>query len=177
MNLLSLMDLHPDIFEDIEIPDMIDKDTMLNTIIVECATFDVMWHDYPLCKSVITNFFKMKYDQYDRMAAALAEKYDLIQNYDRTREYSRIVGRQNDGTDTNRVSAFDQSGFSDNDQTTSQGSSSEDETITEHEYGDLSSSTNTSKLKDELNLRRDPRYNLYVFIAQDFFDFFCLRTA
>ena len=93
MYLLSLMDLHPDIFDDITVTPLLDKQTMIDTIVLKAATYDVLHHSFPLAKSMNTIWFKAHYEQFDRLAKAAATEYDLIQNYDRTREYSRKVKR------------------------------------------------------------------------------------
>ena len=184
MYLLSLMDLHPDIFDDITVTPLLDKQTVIDTIVLKAATYDVLHHSFPLAKSMNTIWFKSHYEQFDRLAKAVATEYDLIQNYDRTREYSRKVKRDekqtDNSTDTNSVSAFNQTGYSPESQTTGEGNSdrtgNEDETIMEHEYGDLSVSTSSSKVKEEMDLRADPRYNVYETIAELWMRDFTLRT-
>ena len=184
MYLLSLMDLHPDLFDDITVTPLLEKQTVIDTIVFKAATYDVLHHSFPLAKTMNSIWFKSHYDQFDRLAKAFATEYDLIQNYDRTREYSRKVQRdeqQKDSTtDTNSVSAFNQSGYSPERQTVGEGNSdrsgNEDETIMEHEYGDLSVSTSSSKVKEEMDLRADPRYNVYEIIAELWMCDFSLRN-
>lgn len=183
MYLISLMDLHPDIFDEIRVTSELDRDTIVNTIIRKAATYDMLHHAYPLVKHIINIWFDSHFSQFDRLAKAADTEYDLIQNYDRTREYSRKVARdetQTDSTtDTNTVSAYNQSGYSPESQTTGEGESgrqgNEDETILEREYGDLSVATASSKIKEEMDLRSNPRYNVYEVIAEMWISDMCLR--
>lgn len=179
------MDLHNDIFDDITLPDGIDKEICIDTIIARNCTYDIMDHDYPLCKSMITLFFKNHYYQFDRFKKALDTEYDLIQNYDRTREYKRNVDKNehttDSGSDINSVSAYNQIALAENTRVDSdaQGTrdNTENEDIYEHEYGDLSVMSTTEKVKQELELRMKQKYNIYIFIADLFFTELCLRNA
>lgn len=191
MNLISLWNLHNDIFDDIKLPPEIDKDIAVNYIFQYCGTYGVLDHDYPLCRSMITLFFARHYDQYKRLIENINLEYILTQNYDRNREYTRINAENRTGNekrtganvDTNKVSAYNSTTYADDSQTSQSidenteniNATDTNETIREHEYGDLSVQNMSGKVKEEIELRKNPQYNIYQIIASDFFDEMMLR--
>lgn len=187
MNLYSLLDLHPDIFDDVKLPDGIDYETAINSILDSCGIYHFRNHDYPFCKALITSWFKRWYNAFDRINKATTIEYDLIQNYDRTQEYTRTVKRsdttneQMNGTDTGRVSAFNESAFQDDNQTESTGTTDttrngdETETINNREYGDIGVDTTAQKIIAEINFRSKKECNIYYVISELFFSEFMLR--
>ena len=100
-------------------------------------------------------------------------EYGLLENYDRTREYTRKVKRQTDGTDTNKVSAFNSDDFTNDSQNVNSATGNDDEEIREREYGDLSVMSTTKRVEEEIALRK--KANIYDIIADDFYDTFVLR--
>ena len=42
-----------DLFEDMILPDHLDKEVVLNSILIECGELPVMWADYPFLKNQI----------------------------------------------------------------------------------------------------------------------------
>lgn len=187
MNLYSLFSLHPDIFDDIRLPESLDKTEVINTILDDNGIFPFRNHDYPFCKNQINSFFNRWYDTFDRLGAALSMEYDIIQNYDRNQEYTRTVKRNGTnsetttGKDTNTVSAFNESALQPDSETNSSGningssSDEETETIKNREYGDIGVDTTTRKIMAELELRNNKQNNIYYIISNHFFSEFMLR--
>lgn len=187
MNLYSLFSLHDDIFDCIRLPEGIDKTEVVNTILDENGIFPFRNHEYPFCKKQITSFFNRWYDNFKRINDVLSLEYDVIQNYDRNQEYTRTVTRNgNDsetssGTDTNTVSAFNETALQPDSATNSNGntvrarSDSETEVINNREYGDIGVDTTTRKLLAELDLRNSKKNNIYYIISNNFFSEFMLR--
>lgn len=187
MNLYSLFSLHDDIFDEIRLPEGIDKTEVINTILDNNGIFPFRNHDYPFCKKQINSFFNRWYDNFKRLNDVLTLEYDVIQNYDRTQEYTRTVTRDGtesettSGTDTNTVSAYNESSLQPDSATNSNGktdsthSNSETETIKNREYGDIGVDTTTRKLLAELDLRNKKENNIYNIISNHFFSEFMLR--
>lgn len=173
MTLANLLTLWNDLFEDIVLPEQIDKDTCINAIIDKCENHVMLYIDYPFVKNKITRFFQKNYQQYQRLAEVIMLEYGILENYDRTREYTRKVKRQSDGTDTNKVSAFNSNDFTNDSQNINSATGNDDEEIKEHEYGDLSVMSTTKRVEEEIALRK--KANIYEIIADDFYDSFVLR--
>ena len=199
MNLYSLLELHPDIFDDVKIADGIDYVTAINSILDSCGIYHFRNHEYPFCKKLITSWFKRWYNAFERINNALSLEYDLVQNYDRNQSYSRTVQRDNnydnnlvntnntDSETTGKVSAFNESTFQNstqdttkdvvsvNENTTHNETGNEIEIINNHEYGDIGVDTTANKIIAELNFRRDKSYNIYYIISNLFFEEFMIR--
>lgn len=187
MNLYSLFSLHNDIFDDIKLPESVDKTTCINTILDENGIFPFRNHEYPFCKKQIESFFNRWFEQFDRIAKANDLEYDLIQNYDRNQEYTRTVSRSGNnsentnGTDTTKVSAYNETAYQPDSETSSNGSTNgshsedETETIRNREYGDIGVDTTAQKIKAEIEMRKNENNNIYYIISNHFFSEFMLR--
>lgn len=173
MTLANLLTLWNDLFEDVVLPEQIDKDTCINAIIDKCENHIMLYIDYPFVKNKITRFFQKNYQQYQRIVEVIMLEYGLLENYDRTREYTRKVKRQSNGTDTNKVSAFNSDDFTNDSQNINSAMGNDDEEIKEREYGDLSVISTTKRVEEEIALRKHA--NIYEIIAGDFYDNFMVR--
>ena len=72
MNLNNLMKLYDnDLFDDILLPEGIDHDTVVNTILMESALNTPMYPEHDLFKMMIQNFFHKYYNNFDRYNRAM----------------------------------------------------------------------------------------------------------
>lgn len=82
MNLINLMKLYRnDLFEDIRLPEDIDHDTCVNTILQTCALNEPIYPEHELFKMMISNFFNRYYDNFDKYNKALKTEYTPDENY------------------------------------------------------------------------------------------------
>ena len=89
MTLANLLSLWPDIFDNINLPTNIDKETCVYAIVDKCENHVMIYIDYPYVKHKIERWFRVHYEQFYRLAYTIEQEYDLLDNYERTREYSR----------------------------------------------------------------------------------------
>lgn len=91
------------LFENIKLPvsDLLEKETLVNTIILECGEFETLYADAEFMKFATENFFSKHYRTFEKWVEALAIKYAPLENYDRIEEevnsaatdtYSRVEG-------------------------------------------------------------------------------------
>ena len=71
------------LFDDIRLPDGIDKEILINTIFDECAEFEPLTIDVDLMKAKINNFFARNYDNFNRLYQYTQIEYNPIENYSR----------------------------------------------------------------------------------------------
>ena len=74
------------LFKDIVLPvsDLLDKDTMVDNILLECGEFEVLYADPNFQKFATENFFKVHYRTIKKWVDALAIEYEPLENYNRT---------------------------------------------------------------------------------------------
>lgn len=79
--------LNGDMFDGVTFPDNIDRETVINNILLESMPFEVYYTDPNFLHDAITMWGKKYEWTFDRWAKALALKYDPISNYDRHEEW------------------------------------------------------------------------------------------
>lgn len=152
------------LFENIELPAGINKEDLVDLIMIECGDLFPYYQQPHYLKMQIENFFRRKYDGFSKMAAALATEYNPLENYDRQEDWTdkgkenasgsmseNVKGEAHDQTsDTNHgrsvgeVSAMDSNAFVNDSQTTSDSNGSSSATTT----NESSRGTSSTDAKD-----------------------------
>lgn len=202
MNLNNLMKLYDnDLFNDIILPEGIDHDTVVNTILSESALNTPMYPEHDLLKMMINNFFRKYYNNFDRYNKALQEEYTPNENYHKTDE-KRINDNLNkvqnlDGKQVNTLNenannenfkmAFDANDYKRTDRSTSNTSNNDtykqnDKTTTDsnrngtiitNSHGLTGVYSNQRLVEDEVKLRS--KYNVYNYISDLFYEEFMIK--
>ena len=120
---LSIMGLYNDdssIFDLMAFPEgftALQKETVRDNILIECAELEVLYSNPEVMKNVIALWSRKELPYWDRVYKASLLKYDPIENYHRTETEDISDGRteKHSGTDTNTVIGTDinQAGGSD----------------------------------------------------------------
>lgn len=126
-----------DLFGDINLNEAIDKDTLINEILMESGEFGVIYQDGYFLKNAITLFFDVHKRTFDKWVEAVNLEYNPLDNYDRLEEWSDNTSHSGEGThndsssqsssnesrsssngsDLHNVSAFDSNSYSPESQT------------------------------------------------------------
>lgn len=189
------------LFEELTLPDGIDKQTIIDDILVKGADFEVIYSDYDFTKEMIGLISRKWRRTFQKWYDALQLEYNPIYNYDRFEEWTdkgTDTGTiDNDGTaktttqaeaqtDT-YVTTYDsdslhQDGRShDNENGSSNGETNNTETRDlatsgEHEghlYGNIGVTTSQQMLESELELAE---WNLYEHITDIFIKELCIMV-
>ena len=82
--------LNPDrsVFEQLEIPAGINKDTLIDTILLRCQEFELLYSDPEFLIKAVNVWCRKNYRIFDKWVKALNIEYDPLYNYDRTEEYT-----------------------------------------------------------------------------------------
>lgn len=202
MNLINVIEFYEsqnlDIFDGIILPDGLDKDIVVNTILDISATYIPLYTDYNLFNMKNKVFFQRNLNNFTLMYQALKEEYNPIHNYDRyeDRDEERNINEENgrniDDTVTrdlfteNQVSAFDTNEYQKQSRILDQGnettktsdnynSNSNDMYRTRnHLYGNIGVTTSQQMLESEIDLRK--KYNIYEIIARMWYNEFMIRV-
>lgn len=183
LNVLQFGDaIGEDLFSDIVIPNGLDKQTLVDTIVYDNWEFDVEIADFYLFKKMVTNFFKKKNDSYNRLYNALLEKYNPLHNYDRYEDRKEKTQRNKQDknvletktTEEDTVSADNSNTYQPRNKTvgdlkendTRNVEDLEDYTTENHLYGNIGVTTSQQMLESEIKLRMEN--NMYSLISLDF---------
>ena len=125
ITLLGFYDWDSTLFDDIELTPLINKETLINNILLECGEFEVLYGDPTFYKNAVNHFFKLNYDLFNRWATDLQREYNPLENYDRIESWtdssenlssesettsSSMLNSEtsnNNSTSTNEKSAYD----------------------------------------------------------------------
>ena len=89
-----------DLFELLELPENIDKETVVNNILLESMPFEVYYTDPDFLHDAIGMFSNKYAWTFDKWSKALELEYDPISNYDRHEEWNDSGTRDNTKKDT-----------------------------------------------------------------------------
>lgn len=202
MNLINVIEFYEsqnlDIFDGIILPNGLDKDIVVNTILDLSATYIPLYTDYNLFNMKNKVFFQRNLNNFTLMYQALKEEYNPIHNYDRyedrneERNINEENGRNIDDTVTrdlfteNQVSAFDTNEYQKQSRILDQGNettktsdnynsnSNDMYTTKNHLYGNIGVTTSQQMLESEIDLRK--KYNIYEIIARMWYNEFMIRV-
>lgn len=171
MNFINIIDLYGyGIFDEIVLPDGIDHDLLINSIIDKCGLSTPLYTDEILLTQKINIFFLKNAHTFERLYNAYMAEYNPIHNYDR---YESITNKnQRSGNDVVKVSPYDTDNFI-NDSSTDRAESIDNE-HTAHIYGNIGVTTSAQMLDQELSLL--PRLNFYNVVSNLFYDEFCIKV-
>ena len=176
-----------DLFDDIALPDGMDKTTVVNQIMLDNGLLEVVYPEHDLLKGLIKAHFLARQLDYQRLWDAVSQTYNPLYNLDRKNTLTERTERTDSAIGTtatsneNKVSAFDSSTYqpseeltgSTNSNTESQGQ--DVHTLESHEEGSIGVITPQDMLRREFDIRKD--WNIYKFISMDFRDNFMIQLA
>lgn len=178
-----------DIFKNLTLPSGIDKELLIDSILLRCGHFEVLHSDADFMQAAINVWSRKWYFTFDKWYKALQIKYDPLNNYDRYEEYTdtrsgtssgsyKENGNSNsNGTTEQQRSAYDSNAYQPyqkeimagnvSDSNTGSDSRTNNENINHkaHLYGNIGVTTSQQMLESELDIAE---WNLYEHIAELF---------
>lgn len=157
-----------DLFQELTLPDAVDRDTAIDAIFIRCAEFPLIYTNPEFLLEAIGVWSRKKARTFERWSLALSEDYDPLHNYDRREEWDDKT--KGEGSALDKVSAFDSDTMRDNVKSETAGKS-----WTKRKgraYGNIGVTTSATMLREEIETRA--QYNVYDLIANDFLSEFCM---
>ena len=196
MNLLSLYNYDESLFDNLVLPEGIDKDTLVNNLLLDTVSQEVLYADPDIMKQAIGMWSKKELPVWQRLKDTLDIRgsYNPIYNYDRNEEITNDHTKNttesenhntNKGKDTTKVS---QGSFNTNDltqvsqQDNELGSGNDeygkdivegDHTFNAHLYGNIGVTTTQEMIREELSI---DEINILDYIIDSFKNRFILSV-
>lgn len=76
------------VFDNMILPDGIDRDTLIGSIIMRCQEFELLYSDPDFMTAAVNIWSRKNYRTFDKWVKALNIEYEPLYNYDRTEEYT-----------------------------------------------------------------------------------------
>ena len=174
-----------DLFDDIVLPDGMDKTTVVNQIMLDNGLLEVVYPEHDLLKGLIKAHFLARQIDYQRLWDAVSQTYNPLHNLDRKNTLTEKTERTDSANGTtatsneNKVSAFDSSTYQPSEELTGSTNSNTEtqgqdiHTLESHEEGSIGVITPQDMLRREFDIRKD--WNIYKFISLDFRDNFMIQ--
>lgn len=108
LSLLGLYQYNPQLFDGLRLPADVDKNTLVDNLIVECAEFEILYADPFFLANMISVWSAKELPTWEKLVETLKFQYDPISNYDRKEEWtdenSGTMRNSESGTNTNSES-------------------------------------------------------------------------
>lgn len=88
-----LHDLNDDLFENLVLPEDVDKDTLTENILLRGGEFEVLYSDPYFMKDAIGLWSRKWSRTFTKWAEALAIEYNPLENYDRKEDYTDTLNK------------------------------------------------------------------------------------
>ena len=172
MSLLGLYNWDETILDGLVVPDGVDKETVINNLLRECAELEIIYPQPDALKFFITEWAKERLPVWTRLEATLHYEYDPISNYDRYEEWTDESTGSTAGTSESQTAGYNSAG-ADVPESKNTASSSASGTIKRagHAYGNIGVTTTQQLIKME---REISTFDIDHIIINEFKKTFCL---
>ena len=174
LSVQGLLSFDPTLFDTMPLPDGMDRETVVGTIVYECAPFEVLIPQPELFKRLLNLFAQRRLPVWQKLYESTVQRYDMLADTETTRQYSGsdtdtrtpdltrtrspdlTTEGQNSGSDTveQKVSAFNSADYANREKQTttlgtnnkvhSTGTDTETETGTEKTVRERGTSEHTT---------------------------------
>lgn len=175
MSLLGLWTANKGIFDFFQIPAALNKQTLVDNLLMECAELEVLYPDAEFMRDAIGAWSAAECDKWEELEKTLHYEYDPISNYDRREEWTDDSEGSSTATST---ATGKQAGYNSQELVTSDGSesggSSSGKSSSKHVgtvRGNIGVTTSQQMIEEQ---RRVVNYCVYDVIIDSFQRRFCL---
>lgn len=177
ISITGLYNYDPTIFNDMYLPEDMDKDVTVGNILLECAELEVLLPDPDVMKQAITFWSRAQAAVWDKLWESTQFEYNPIWNKDGviSQTETRNLKATLDGTDTDKRSAYNASSFQNQEQTIIDHDSTDTGTVkvVRREQGNIGITTTQQMIKEE---REVSQFNMYDYIVRSFKERFCIMV-
>ena len=169
LSILGLYNADPNLFNEMPIPQSIQRNTLVDLILSECAELEVIYPDPKFFKKILESWARSRLPVWERLEAAITAKYNIVENYDRIEEWTD-TGKGN-SLQKKRTRGFNQgAGMVDTSETNSNGENTS--THSGRVHGNIGVRSGQELVEQELALA--PKTDLYNYIVEDVRERFCI---
>lgn len=173
LSVLGLYNYDPTIFDGFQVPEGVDRQRAIDTIITDLAELSLVFTDPDTMRHLIPLWSGAQLDNWNRMYRALSEEYNPLHNYDRYEDWEDNATAAANGSNKQSKAGFNKdAGLADTQQDTQETSSKADTKRKGHLYGNIGVTTSAQMLEGEISVR--DRFNIYDIICNSFKRKFCV---
>ena len=175
ISVLGMWQFNNALFDKFTVPAQIDKQDVVDTILLECAELPVVYTNWDVLQGAIGLLSKRRLHAWERMATALFEDYNPLHNFDRFEDSSDDENTSSSGTadSVNTVNGYNGDAERDRQNTRGNSSTKRGNKHTAHLYGNIGVTTSAQMLEGELEIRKQ---DLISIIVREFKENFCIMV-
>ena len=183
ITILGFYNFDPDIFEDLAVPEGIEKQDVIDAILLECSELELLYSSFTVMKIAIKSWCSRELTSWEKLQATVTAEYNPLWNVDAsitesgTSEKERSGTGTNEGTDIHSVTGYNSSSWSNNDKLDSDTEQnwSEDESGSDTRSiirtGNIGVTSSQQLISQE---REVAKFNVIDYIVESFKKRFCL---
>lgn len=159
LSLVGLYEYDNTILDRLQLPDGVDRETLINNLLADTAEFEILYPNSPVLEFLIYQWSKKEKPVWDRLLETTKFEYDPISNYDRMEKWT------NTGSSRGKVAGFNSEKLVD-------ANGAETEVLREgYARGNIGVTTTQEMIEEE---RRVSQFNVIDYIVDSFKRRFCL---
>lgn len=200
VSILGLYNFSEDIFSELLLPDGIDKNILVPSILAECSDFNLLYPNYDFMRFMIGIWSANEFDIWEAMQESTQLEYNPIENYDRYESITREVestgttqeeaasSSESGGTsrsvegrtafnsvtfqDTGKVESEAANNNSSESNSSATTTNSGTETVTNHMHGNIGLTTAQQMIA---GFREISNFSVYDYVVDSFKNRFCIQ--
>lgn len=159
LSIIALYEYNKDLFKDLKVPAGMDKQTVIDTILIECGGLELLYPSYTFMQMAIKNWSAVESRIWDKLWNSETLDYNPLWNVDAN------ITETLDGLGVGSTKGYNETEWLEN------GKSKTDNTITTRRTGNIGVTSSQTLLKEE---REVADFSTYKFITDSFKKRFCL---
>ena len=160
------------IFDSLTLPEGVNKDDAVFTILERDGDFPLLYNDYDFLKTAIGVWSRTSQEIFAKMWATVTAEYNPIENYDRHSTIERNVSGASDSTSVGAQTSFNSGTFADTDKSTGESASTGEEHATDYTHGNIGVTSSQELITQE---RTVADWNFCNWLADNFASRFCIK--
>lgn len=175
ISVLGMYNFNNALFDKFEVPEQVDKQDVVDTILLECAELPVVYTNWDVLRGAIGLLSKRRLHAWQRMATALFEDYNPLHNFDRYEDSSDDENTSSSGTadSVNTVNGYNGEAERDRQNTSGSSNTKRGNKHMAHLYGNIGVTTSAQMLEGELEIRKQ---DLISIIVREFKENLCIMV-
>ena len=175
ISVLGMYNFNNALFDKFAVPAQIEKQDVVDSILLECAELPVIYTNWDVLQGVIGLLSKRRLHAWERMATALFDDYNPLHNFDRYEDSTddETTNSIGDANSVNSVNGYNGDVEHDRQKTEGKSETKRGNKHNAHLYGNIGVTTSAQMLQGELEIRKQ---DLISIIVREFKENFCIMV-
>ena len=175
ISVLGMWKFNNALFDKFTVPAQIDKQDVVDAILLECAELPVVYTNWDVLQGAIGLLSKRRIHAWERMATALFEDYNPLHNFDRYEDSNddENIASTGRADSVNTVNGYNGDAEHDRQNTSGNSETKRGNKHNAHLYGNIGVTTSAQMIEGELEIRKQ---DLISIIVREFKENLCIMV-